>query len=94
MNNTERAEAAAAALAAYCNKKEGSRRLYDSLPTIVSDLICDLLHLAIRSSEVEGDHEEKIEQMKRLCSNGVMHFEAELEEEAESAETLVETADV
>jgi hypothetical protein len=75
-SNAARAERAENALRVYV---EANGEVFENSSSEIADIIADLLHLAARTDE--GD--DPIDSTLRLAR---MHYEAEVEEEAESAD--------
>lgn len=75
-SNATRAERAENALRVYV---EANGDVFENSSSEIADIIADLLHLAARTDE--GD--DPIDSTLRLAR---MHYEAEVQEEAESAD--------
>lgn len=50
ITNADRAEWATHALLSYATGKEGGTELYDELEIVLTDLLCDLRHMADRDN--------------------------------------------
>ena len=73
VSNEDRAGFAGEALSHYCKVKEGSEEFYEDSRTVALDLMCDLMHYL---DSVGADVDDTVAMAK-------MHYEEELEEEAD-----------